>query len=153
MGNKRCTACHRVFHPCPQVPEQSFCSALECQRERRRRWQQKKRRDDPAYRDNDSRYGKDWSAKNPEYWKRYREDHPNYTDRNRRQQQSRNQKQRALGIAKVDASVPISSMPSGRYRLTLVAADGIANEDMWIAEIAVLSSTYDESGGDCKVRT
>ena len=150
--SKRCVACGEDFRPHPQVPMQTYCSAPECQRERRRRAQQNKRRDDPDYSINDSDYYKYWAAKNPDYWKQYRESHPDYTDRNRQLQQSRNQKQRSTKIAKVDVSALISSLPSGRYSLTPVAADEIAKEDAWIVEITVLSVPCAVSKLNCKAK-
>ena len=66
METKPCIACGQKFRPRPQTPDQQFCSQPECQRERRRRWQQAKRRDDPDYRDNDTRSSKEWAAENPE---------------------------------------------------------------------------------------
>ena len=143
--SKRCKACGRDFRPRPQVPKQTYCSTPECQRERRRSTQQKKRREDPDYLGNDSDYYKEWATKNPDYWKRYRESHPDYADRNRQMQQNRNQKQREARIAKVDVSGQAFSLPSGRYRLTPITADGIANEDAWIVEITVLSALCEDS--------
>lgn len=145
MDQKFCKSCGCQFRPRPQTPRQAFCSAAKCQRERRRSAQQKKRRDDPDYLGNDSDYYKEWATKNPDYWKRYRASHTDYADRNRQMQQTRNQKQRAAKIAKVDASGLLSSLPSGRYRLTSIAADGIANEDVWIVEITVLSASCRDS--------
>jgi len=150
--SKRCIACGEDFRPHPQVPLQTYCSAPECQRERRRRSQKKKRREDPDYRENDSRYNKDRAVLNPDYWKRYRENHPDYADRNRQMQQNRNQKQRDAKIAKVDVSLMIFALPSGRYRLTPVTADKIANEDSWIVEITALSAPCAFSKLDCKVK-
>ena len=144
MEARRCAACGRRFRPRPQIPRQCYCSAPECQRERRRRWQQVKRHDDPDYLGNDSDYYNDWAAKNPDYWKRYRASHPDYADHNRQMQQIRNQKRREAKIAKVDASGLLSSLSSGRYRLTSISADGIAKEDAWIVEITVLSETYSD---------
>src|ERR1017187_3709101 len=137
--SKRCIACGEDFRPHPQVPMQTYCSAAECQRERRRCSQQKKRREDPDYRENDTRCNKDWAVQNSEYWKQYREKHPDYADRNRQMQQNRNQKQRDAKIAKVGVSALNFVLPSGRYRLTHVTADEIANEDSWIVEITALS--------------
>lgn len=53
--SKQCQACGHPFTPRPQKPNQKYCTNLECQRERRRRWQQQKQRDDAGYRDNDIR--------------------------------------------------------------------------------------------------
>ena len=150
--SKRCVACGEDFRPHPQVPMQTYCSTPECQRERRRRAQQEKRRDDPNYLGNDSDYNKYWATKNPDYWKRYRENHPDYADRNRQMQQNRNQKQRNAKIAKVDVSAMTFSLPSGRYRLIPVTVDGIANEDAWIVEITALSGPCAFSKLDCKVK-
>lgn len=54
--SKQCQACGHPFTSRPQNPNQKYCTNSECQRERRRRWQQQKRRDDADYRDNDVRH-------------------------------------------------------------------------------------------------
>ena len=135
---KRCKACGRKFRPHPQVPDQNYCSALECQRERRRRSQQKKRLSDQDYRQNDSDHSKRWSDSHPGYWKQYRAEHAGYVERNRHQQQTRNRRQRATVIANEDVSATFFSLPSGRYQLTRITPNEIANEDVWIVEITVL---------------
>lgn len=66
--SKQCQSCGHPFTPRPQNPNQTYCTDPECQRERRRRWQQQKRRDDADYRDNDARASKAWAIDNPEYW-------------------------------------------------------------------------------------
>ena len=102
MDTKTCDACGCTFTPRPQNPNQKYCTNSECQRERRRRWQQQTRQGDSDYRDNDIRTNKTWAAKNPEYWKRYRDENPAYVERNRNLQQQRNQKQRTTVIANED---------------------------------------------------
>ncbi len=136
---KQCKACGTAFQPHPKVQNQTYCSSPECQRERRRRWQQKKRRDDADYRDNDVRARKAWATENPEYWKRYRDENPAYVQRNRNLQQQRNQNLRASVIANEDVSRPFNQLPAGRYRMVLIE-DGSANGDAWIVEIAVLAA-------------
>jgi hypothetical protein len=80
---KRCAACGQAFEPNPRIRNQIYCPSPMCQRERRRRWQQQKRRDDVDYRDNDARSRKSWANENPEYWKQYRGENPDYAERNR----------------------------------------------------------------------
>ena len=87
METKTCNACGHPFTPRPQNPNQTYCTDPACQRERRRRWQQKKRRDDADYCDNDARARKAWAAENPAYWKQYRDTNPAYAERNRNLQQ------------------------------------------------------------------
>lgn len=138
---KRCAACGQAFEPNPRIRQQTYCPNPKCQRERRRRWQQQKRRDDADYRDNDTRASKAWAAENPAYWKQYRDENPVYAERNRTLQQQRNRKLRASVIANEDASRPLCPPPCGRYRLVRLSTDGTPSEDAWIVEITVLTAT------------
>lgn len=137
MENKQCVTCGEPFQPRPQVPHQSYCSAPDCQRERRRQWQRLKLQVDPDYQDNQSRAQQAWSQRNPNYWREYREVHPQYVERNRALQHGRNVKAVGTPIAKMDVSIPQIPLPSGIYRLSLVADAGIAKMDAWTVEITV----------------
>jgi len=162
MEKRRCAACQKHFHPRPQAPTQAFCSGAECQRERKRRWQRAKRETDPDYRENEARSSRHWCEQHASYWREYRRRHPEYTTRNRQQQKRRNQTRRSraapcadqapLGapparIANGDASTGKTIPLSGTYTLIPVRAAGIANEDVWTAEISLLSEGYRELGG------
>ena len=138
MTIKRCACCGKPFQPRPQIPLQAYCSSPECQRERRRRWQQLKRQGDSDYRDNDLRNSKAWASENPLYWKQYRDENPNYVGRNRNLQQQRNQKQRSVLIANEDVSNPLPPLPLGRYRMARILADGTIEGQTWIVEITPL---------------
>lgn len=137
MANKHCVACGQPFQPRPQVPQQSYCAAPDCQRERRRQWQRVKLQTDPDYQDNQARAQQAWSRRNPDYWRQYRESHPEYAERNRALQSERNAKAVLGPIAKMDASNPLPPLPSGIYRLSLVTGGGIAKMDVWTVEITV----------------
>ena len=138
MEQKICDACGRSFTPRPQTPHQTYCTHPECQRERRRRWQQQKRQGDSDYRDNDLRNSKAWASENPLYWKQYRDENPNYVGRNRNLQQQRNQKQRSALIANEDVSNRLPPLPPGRYRIARILADGTIEGQTWIVEITPL---------------
>jgi hypothetical protein len=139
MQNRRCAACGQLFRPRPQVPQQCYCAEAACQRERRRRWQQAKRVSDGDYRDNDARGQRAWREAHPDYWRQYRQEHPQYTDRNRVQQHGRNARRGVRVIANEDVSTRDLSLTSGTYRLIPAGAEAIANGDAWTVEIAVLS--------------
>ena len=162
MEQRRCAACHKRFHPRPQFPTQAFCSAAPCQRERKRRWQRAKRGADPDYRENDARSSRHWRQQHAAYWRAYRRSHPEYTARNREQQRRRNQTRRVsavapakpvrgvalrAGIANGDASAGKTIPLSGTYQLIPVREAGIANEDVWTAEISMISEGCGELGG------
>lgn len=96
-------------------------------------------------RENDALYLKDWAAKNPGYWQKYRAEHAIYTERNRRQQQTRNQAR----IAK-DAPFFPNALPSGLYQLIPATAEMIAKDTAWLVEITVLQGPSVVDGLNCK---
>lgn len=138
LSRRLCAACGMQFVPRPQIHNQLFCSNPQCQRERRRRRQAEKRANSPGQRANDAQYYRDWVIKNPDYWKRYRANHPEYAERNRIQQRQRNKDRKNADIAK-DNVWPAQPFIGGLYQLSHVTRHKIANEDLWIVEITVLS--------------
>lgn len=136
---KRCAACGQAFEPNPRIRNQLYCPNSMCQRERRRRWQQQKRQGDSDYRDNDIRNSKTWASENPRYWKQYRDENPDYVGRNRNLQQQRNQKQRSAVIANEDVSNQFPLLPSGRYQMARILADGTIGGQTWLVEITTLT--------------
>jgi hypothetical protein len=132
VDKRRCAACGRLFVLRKQVREQRYCSAPECQKARRRRWQRDKRRSDADYRANETQAQRRWAARHPGYWHTYRQADPEVVERNRVEQRRRNRARRAAaksGIAKEDASSPQTAVLSGTYRLIPVAVPGIAKMD------------------------
>ena len=94
MGTKRCSGCGELFSPRRNVPHQQFCAKGECQRARRARWQREKLKQDPDYRGNQAMAQRRWRDRRRDYWRRYRQSHPEYTARNRVQQRERNRRRR-----------------------------------------------------------
>ena len=112
MSANQCAACGQFFKPWPQTPGQTFCSNPECQRERRRFNKQKHRN---TNRSQISEQNKAWAAEHPDYWKQYRETHPEYTERNRAQQRQRNRRRQPKAGLDTGTDQPL---PPGRYLLT-----------------------------------
>ncbi len=132
MTTKKCIACGQYCKPWPQTPDQTYCSKTECQRERRRRAKQRERQANSQLTSNND---SDRVSDNPDYWRDYRADHPDYVDRNRLLQKDRNLL-RTLQ-SKTNGTVPL---PPGRYRLERLDSDSIANGAVWIVEIRFLSA-------------
>lgn len=88
MQKKLCAHCGKSFLPRPQTPGQSYCSDPQCQKARRKRWVNDKRKSDFIFRDNQSRAQKAWMERNPDYWRKYREENPDYAERNRARQRA-----------------------------------------------------------------
>lgn len=140
----KCKHCHKSFSPRPQNPDQQYCSEPDCQRARKRIWQQRKLLADPDYQVNQRAAQSSWQEKNPDYWSKYRERNPDYVERNRDRQRERNLHRRGQDsgrppIAKMDASIPESSIIPGRYLLSRVDSGRIAKMDALIVEINVVS--------------
>ncbi len=148
MTKRRCAACGCLFEPRRNVPQQRYCCKRECQRARRRRWQRQKLKADADYRANQAAAQRRWRERHPEYWRRYRQSHPDSTDRNRQRQRERNRRRRlaATGpsppaIANMDAYAPERPIRSGTYRLVPIAAAGVAKMDAYLVEMQVLSAS------------
>ena len=154
MERRRCAACGEAFRPRSQVPQQSYCSALACQRARRRRWQQAKRHSDADYRENQARAQRVWAQGHRGYWREYRRTHPQYCESNREAARQRQRHRRqAARFAKMDASIPLSPVPSGTYRIVPAALEEFAKVDAWIVEMTLISKPYEESEGGLQKTT
>lgn len=104
---KRCKLCHEWFTPDPRTAKfQRCCTKPECQRERShsavRRWWQR----NPGY--NKSRAAKTsaWAKAYPNYWRKYRREHPDYAKNER--QRMRSVRRQAKNVAKQNAIAQIS---------------------------------------------
>lgn len=101
MSSSRCCRyCDQIFQPSIYRPQQSVCSQTECQRRRRNDGHRERIHNDSAYADDVRASQKKWRRANPDYWKRYRVEHPDAAERNRQKQQRRDQKRRLVSLAK-----------------------------------------------------
>ena len=99
MVERRCRYCHRIFQPSKYQPAQSVCSEPGCQRRRRADYHRQKIATDPEYRQVCLDSPQKWRARNPDYWRRYRQQHPAAVERNRQRQHVRDQKRRLRDLA------------------------------------------------------
>lgn len=136
MESRWCNACGSAFTPRPQAPRQSYCTEPQCQKERRRLWQQAKRRSDPDYLSNQARANRAWAERNPDYWQRYREEHTTYTQTNRQKQRERNG--RAVPLQFDGDAAALESPPSGLYEIRRLDGEPGRKMDVWIVQITAL---------------
>jgi hypothetical protein len=140
VKKRRCSACGRLFEPCVKVKSQQYCSGRGCQKERKRRWQAKKRAEDPEYRANQRDAQRRWREKHPHYWRDYRKRHSDYEQRNRELQRERNRRNRGKPepIAKMDALTGKRGIISGDYQLVPLGGGTIAKMDAINVKIQVI---------------
>lgn len=145
----RCLGCDhdKPVNPRWKRPQQ-YCGEPDCQRARKRVWQQEKRRSDDGYRDRQHAGLVKWRSEDhglrlSRYQQQYRESHPQYVEKNRAQQRLRNRARRnrdaSTKIVKMDA-LPQTLVPSGFYLLTpcsLNASAKIVKMDAFVVALQV----------------
>lgn len=99
MNDRRCRYCQQVFRPAPYHPQQQVCSKRACQSQRHNDYRRQKIASDPVYQEVCLESPRKWRRANPDYWKKYRQDHPQQVERNRRQQRLRDLKRRLVNLA------------------------------------------------------
>ena len=111
MEEVSCCHCGDYFIPNPRQKNPRYCgNKPECQRARKAAWQREKMHSDPDYKANQKRCQKDWCKAHPDYWKEYRETHPEQAERNRDLQRVRNRKCRDRVTVKHVFSPPDKGM-------------------------------------------
>ena len=133
--------CRGLFLPNPHVPNHRYCNKKDCQRVRKRRWQREKMKNDPEYRDNQRDAQQCWMEQNRDYWRRYRDQHPEYVKRNRLLQRERDRRRRIGDLAKMDASEKISLVKPGSYYL-IPAKGNLAKMDTSSQRYFLIPSSY-----------
>ena len=132
-------ACRRLFIPNSHVHNHRYCSKKDCQRVRKRHWQRQKMKDDRDYRLDHRDSQQNWIKENPDYWRRYRSQHPEYVARNRLLQRERDTRRRNL--AKMDASEKVSFVKPGTYYLFPTRSD-LAKMDTSSHKYLLLPGSY-----------
>ena len=108
--------------------KQYCCIRPECRRARKANLQRIKMRTHPDYRPAQKLSQRKWVAKNPDYWKTYRDRNPEKTERNRILQTLRNRrgstvkKSDDLPIAKVDVRINLDFQPVEQFWLVPLIA-------------------------------
>jgi hypothetical protein len=151
MPSKFCACCGLPFQPLPQVPDQTYCSKHACQRARKQRWNHQKLENDPDYRDNKQRSQRDWMDRNSGYWRQYRADNPDYTDRNRSRQRAKTAPSKPTILAKKDESNGPQTFKAGVYRITPIQRADRENDGTWTVELSPICLNSDCTKNACKV--
>lgn len=99
MLTRRCRFCQSAFQPSSYHPDQTICTAADCQRRRRADYHRNKIQNDPDYRQICLDSPRKWRGAHPDYWTNYRASHPEAVEKNRRRQRQRDQAQRPVNLA------------------------------------------------------
>ena len=92
MEEVPCCHCGGFFLPSPRHKNQNYCMKPDCRRARKAAWKREKLRIDPDFKLGQQLSNKKWAKANPDYWKKYRREHTEKTERNRQLQIIRNRR-------------------------------------------------------------
>ena len=139
MGERRCRYCEKTFHPSKYQAGQAVCSEVSCQKRRRSDYLQQKLVADQEYRQVCQDSSRKWRSRNPDYWKRYREKHPESVIQNREKQKARDRRQRLLELANNTSALDLKHSAAGVWLLNEAGAD-LANNNSVSAQVWVIET-------------
>jgi hypothetical protein len=138
MGERRCLCCQKLFQPSKFQPRQAFCGDGECQRKRRADYHRKKIASDPEYREGCRDSPRKWRARNPDYWKQYRQKNAAVVEQNRRQQKLRDQKRKLCNLANNTSALDLKHSAAQVWLVgsgaALLANNNSAPAQVWVIE-------------------
>ena len=148
MSLLSCCHCNCYFE-IYRNPTQTYCSETACQNARKQKWRRQKLKDDASYQENQKSSQARWVKKNTDYWRRYREQHPAYQEKNRQQQRERQQKIRRLVVFQAQEQSTKSVLTRGEYyqviplelanNASLFATRPLAKSDALLVEISFMT--------------
>jgi hypothetical protein len=139
MVERQCRYCERIFQPSKYQPGQSVCSQPDCQRCRRADYHRQKIAADPEYRLACRDSPQKWRSRNPDYWRRYREQHQASVQRNRQQQQVRDQKRHLRDLANNNSALDLKHSAAEIWLLGAGLQD-LANNNSVPAQVWILEA-------------
>jgi hypothetical protein len=139
MSQRRCRYCQQLFQPSRFRPQQEVCSQLLCQRQRRRDYHRQKLAADPVYRQVCLESPRKWRQAHTDYWKKYRRDHPQKSERNRQQQHLRDQKRGLVNLANNNLAFDLKHSAAEVWLLG-PATQYLANNNLAPCQVLVFST-------------
>jgi hypothetical protein len=139
MGERRCRYCQRIFQPSKFQTRQAVCGGAECQRKRRTDYHRIRIASDPEYREVCRDSPRKWRARNPDYWRRYREKHPATAEHNRQRQKLRDRKRKLCNLANNTSALDLKHSAAEVWLVGAGAAD-LANNNSASAQVWVIEA-------------
>ena len=145
MLTRRCRYCQGKFQPSSCHPGQTVCAEPDCQRQRRADYHRGKIQSDPDYRQVCLDSPRKWRTAHPDYWKNYRELHPEAVEKNRRRQRQRDQSRRLANLANNNLALDLKRSTAEVYLVGPGAAE-LANNNLASTQVYVLETVIHRLG-------
>jgi len=138
MGERCCRYCEKAFQPSKYQPQQEVCSEVGCQKRRRSEYRQQKLKADEEYRQVCRDSSRKWCSQNPDYWRQYRQKHPESVAQNREKQQARDRRHHMCDLANNISALDLKHSAAAIWLLNGEAAQ-LANNNSVSGMFADLS--------------
>ena len=143
-----CQGCGKRKPKNPRLKDnQLYCGSKKCQQEKKNKWEREKLKKDPLFSERRKQQKIRWLQTHPAdaYQKTYRQNHPDYTKRNRELQKSRNKEAKirqiqsdVSHIVKTDSLTSVTPILSGLYEIypcEIGLEENIVKTDSLIVEL------------------
>jgi len=139
MRERLCRYCQKSFQPSKFQPLQAVCGEALCQRQRRGDYHRQKIAADAEYRKICADSVAKWRARNPDYWSRYRQQHPEAVAHNRQQQQLRDRRRHLRHLANNTSARDLKHSAAEVWLLG-AGHDSLANNNSAPAQVWVIEA-------------
>lgn len=107
MPSRCCRYCRQAFQPSKYRPDQSVCSAVACQRQRRTEYHRQKLAADAEYAQVVRDSQRKWRETHTDYQRQYRQKNPAAAEQNREKQQQRDGRRRVRKLVKNNVALDL----------------------------------------------
>jgi len=136
---RTCPYCQRSFTPSRNNPEQKVCSQHSCQYRRRQQSRKAQLARDDQYRlgcqESRDQWRKEHGAR---YMRQYRQQHPEYRERNRLQQRERDRRRQLRNLVKNNAALDLKTASHQVFLIAPQPADLVKNNSAFSAKVLIV---------------
>lgn len=137
--SRQCRYCGIPFLPSRFHPGQYACSSARCQLRRRTDYHREKRHTDAEYRLVCRDSNQKWRNRNPDYQRRYRSEHLEYVDHNRRSQKRRDRRRRMRDLVKNNLAFDLKHSAADVW-LAGPELEDLVKNNLAISEVMIFQS-------------
>ena len=133
---RHCSYCGKKFLPSIFHPAQKICPAAKCRKLRQRDYHRNKCHSDAEYRLVCRESDQKWRSRNPHYQRRYRQNHPDYVEQNRRKQKRRDRKRQVQDLVKNNLAFDLKSVSADVW-LVGSGLENLVKNNLAISEVMI----------------
>lgn len=136
---RTCPYCRKSFTPSLYNPQQKVCSQGSCQYQRRQQSRQAQLARDDQYRLGCQESRQQWRQEHAAlYMRQYRQQHPEYRERNRLQQRERDRRRQLRTLVKNNAALDLKTASHQVFLIAPQPAALVKNNSAFAAKVLIV---------------